>query len=63
MNDRKVTLELNIHQLNNILAGLSKLSIEVGIDTFNAVQQQARLQLGDPNSNTPTGPLSGKLIK
>lgn len=63
MNEQKVTLELTIPQLNTVLAGLAKLPIEVAVDTFNLVQQQARQQLGDPNSNTPpAGPLSSKVI-
>ena len=62
MNEQKLTLELNIQQLNTILGGLAKLPIEVGLDTFQAVQQQAQEQLGQPNSNTPPGPLSSKVI-
>jgi hypothetical protein len=62
MNEQKVTLELTIQQLNTILGGLVKLPIEVGLDTFQAVQQQAQQQLGKPTSNTPEGPLSSKVI-
>jgi hypothetical protein len=62
MNEQKLTLELNIQQLNTVLGGLAKLPIEVGLDTFNLVQQQAQAQLGQPNSNTPPGPLSSKVI-
>jgi hypothetical protein len=62
MNEQKVTLELTIQQLNTILGGLVKLPIEVGLDTFQAVQQQAQQQLGQPTSNTPEGPLSSKVI-
>lgn len=63
MNEQKLTLELNIQQLNVVLGGLAKLPIEVGIDTFNLVQQQAQAQLGQPTSNTPPGPLSGKVVR
>lgn len=62
MNEQKLTLELNIQQLNTVLGGLAKLPIEVGLDTFQAVQQQAQAQLGQPTSNTPPGPLSSKVI-
>ena len=62
MNEQKLTLELNIQQLNIVLGGLAKLPIEVGLDTFNSVQQQAQAQLGQPNSNTPPGPLSSKVV-
>ena len=62
MNEQKLTLELNIQQLNIVLGGLAKLPIEVGLDTFQAVQQQAQAQLGQPTSNTPPGPLSSKVI-
>ena len=62
MNEQKATLELTIPQLNTVLAGLVKLPIEVGLDTFQTVQQQAQQQLGQPNSNTPQGPLASKVI-
>jgi hypothetical protein len=62
MNEQKLTLELNIQQLNTVLGGLAKLPIEVGLDTFNLVQQQAQAQLGQPTSNTPPGPLSSKVV-
>ena len=62
MNEQKVTLELSIPQLNTILSGLIKLPIEVGLETFQAVQQQAQQQLGQPNSTTPSGPLASKVI-
>ena len=62
MNEQKVTLELTIPQLNTVLGGLAKLPIEVGIDTFQTVQQQAQAQLGQPSSTTPPGPLSSKVI-
>ena len=40
-----VTLQLNLNQVNIVLAGLAKLPIEVGLDTFNLVQKQAQEQL------------------
>lgn len=62
MSEQKVTLELNVQQLNTVLGGLVKLPIEVGLETFQVVQQQANQQLGQPNSTTPSGPLSSKVI-
>ena len=62
MNEQKLTLELNIQHLNTILAGLGKLPIELGIDTFTLVQQQARSQLGEPSQTTPSGSLASKVV-
>ena len=56
-----VTLQLNINQLNTVLAGVVKLPIEVGLETFNVIQQQAQAQLGSPN--TAQGPLADKVIQ
>ena len=42
--ERQVTLNLTINQLNTILAGVVKLPIEVGLEVFNVVQQQAQAQ-------------------
>ena len=55
-----VTLELNINQLNTVLAGVVKLPIEVGLEVFNTIQQQAQAQLGAPNAQ---GPLADKVIQ
>jgi hypothetical protein len=58
--ENTVTLELSVQQLNVIIGGLAKLPIEVAIDTFQIVQQQAQKQLGQPTK--PEGPLSDKVI-
>jgi len=58
--ENNVTLELSVQQLNVIIGGLAKLPIEVAIDTFQIVQQQAHAQLGQPTK--PEGPLSDKVI-
>ena len=58
--EQKVTLELTIQELNVVLAGIAKLSLEVGLDTFNTVQQQARAQLGQP-TNVEV-PLADKVV-
>jgi hypothetical protein len=55
----KVTLELNIDQLNIVLAGLAKLPLEQSLDTFTVVRQQANAQLQPP---APEGPLSDKVV-
>ena len=58
--EQQVTLELSIQQLNVIIAGLAKLPIEAGLETFNAVQQQAQAQLGQPSN--VQGPLADKVV-
>ena len=58
-----VTLTLDVQKLNIVLAGLVKLPIEVGIETFNEVQQQAQAQLGSPNGQThPASALGGNKL-
>ena len=57
----KVSLELTINQLNTVLAGVVKLPIEAGLETFNTIQQQAQQQLGAPTS--AQGPLADKVIQ
>lgn len=62
--EKTVTLELSINQLNTVLAGVVKLPIEAGLDTFNTIQQQAQQQLGAPSMANPTeGPLSNKVVQ
>jgi hypothetical protein len=64
VNEQKqtVTLKLEIAQLNTVLAGIAKLPIEVGIETFTEVQRQAQAQLGDPNTGAmPASALGQKL--
>ena len=58
--ESQVKLELTIQQLNAIIAGLAKLSIEVGLETFNEVQKQAQAQLGQPSN--VQGPLADKVV-
>ena len=60
MENQTISLELTIQQLNVILAGLAKLPIEVALETFNAVQQQAQSKLGPPAKTE--GPLANKVI-
>ena len=60
--EAQVTLKLSVQHLNVVLGGLIKLPIEVGLDTFQVVQQQAEQQLGKP-TQPPQGPLGGKVIQ
>ena len=58
--DKNVNLELTIDQLNIIMAGLSKLPLEISLATFTEVQKQADTQL---RTTAPQGPLSSKIVK
>ena len=60
MENQTISLDLNVQQLNIVLAGLAKLPIEVALETFNAVQQQAQAKLGPPTK--VEGPLANKII-
>ena len=60
MENQTISLDLTVQQLNVILAGLAKLPIEVALDVFNNVQQQAQSKLGPPSKSE--GPLSDKVI-
>ena len=59
--EQNVKLDLTIQQLNVIIAGLAKLPIEAGLETFNSVQQQAQAQLGQPSN--VQGPLADKVVE
>lgn len=56
-----VTLEVNINQLNTILSGVVKLPIEIGLEVFNLIQQQAQAQLGPMQQ--PTEPPADSVIQ
>lgn len=58
--DKTATIELNVQQLNVVMLGLSKLPIETALDTFNAVDAQARAQFSVQPA--PQGPLQDKVI-
>jgi hypothetical protein len=62
MQEQTVKLEVNVNDLNIILAGVAKLPIEAAYGTFTSIQQQAEQQLGKPNTNQLQGPLSNKVI-
>lgn len=59
--EQTAKFELNIQQINVVLAGLSKLPIEVGLNAFNTIQQQAQAQLGQPTK--VDGPLADKVVE
>ena len=54
---KSVTITLNMNQLNVVMAGIAKLTIESGIETFNVIQQQAQQQLSAPIRES--GPFPG----
>lgn len=45
---KSVTITLDMNQLNVVMSGIAKLTIESGIETFNVIQQQAQQQLNAP---------------
>lgn len=57
--ENNIKLELNVNQLNVILTGLAKLPLEMSLETFTYVRQQADAQV---NPNKPEGPLSNKVL-
>jgi hypothetical protein len=57
--DQTIKIEVNVNQLNIILAGLAKLPLEASLETFTIVRQQADAQV---QQNKPEGPLSSKLV-
>lgn len=48
-----ISLELNINQINIILAGLAKLPLETSLETFTVVKQQADLQIQNSITESP----------
>jgi hypothetical protein len=62
MQEQTVKLEVSVNDLNIILAGVAKLPIEAAYGAFTNIQKQAEQQLGKPNSNQLTGPLSNKVL-
>ena len=58
-----ITLTLTVNQINTVIGGLGKLPIEVGLDTFNVVQQQIQTQVGQNQAAVPQGPLSDKVLQ
>lgn len=57
--EQTVKIEVNINQLNIILAGLAKLPLETSLETFTIVRQQADAQV---QQNRPEGSLASKVI-
>ena len=44
MNDKKLTLELTVNDINIIMAGLGKLPLEVSVDLWAKIKTQAEAQ-------------------
>jgi hypothetical protein len=60
MNEEKIlTLQLNINEINIILAGLGKLPLEASLNLFNTIHKQ----VNDQADKKPEGPLSDKIVK
>jgi hypothetical protein len=45
MNDKKLTLELTVNDVNLIMAGLGKLPLEAVVDLWMRIKQQGEAQL------------------
>ena len=54
--ENNVKLELNINQVNVVLAALGKLPLEPVIDTFTVIRQQADHQLQNRQTQTFQSP-------
>jgi hypothetical protein len=60
MNEEKLlTLQLNINEINLVLAGLGKLPLESSLQMFNNIHKQ----VNDQMEQKPDGPLSDKVVK
>lgn len=59
--ENTVKLELNVQNLNVILAALAKLPLEQSLETFMVIRNQAEKQLEQTNV-TAKGPLADKVI-
>jgi hypothetical protein len=57
--ENTIKIEVNLNQLNTILAGLAKLPLEASLETFTIVRQQADQQV---QQNRPEGPLADKVV-
>lgn len=61
MQNNTIKLEVSLDELNVIMSGVIKLPIEVGLNVFNKIDQQAKQQL-NANNPAPTGPLANKVV-
>lgn len=59
--ENTVKLELNVQNLNIVLAALAKMPLEHSLETFMAIKNQAEQQLVK-SSDVPKGPLSDKIV-
>lgn len=44
MNDKTITLELTVNEINVLMAGLGKLPLEVSVDLWAKIKSQAEAQ-------------------
>ena len=51
MNDKKLTLELTVNDINIIMAGLGKLPLEVSVDLWAKIKSQAEAQFQAEQAN------------
>jgi hypothetical protein len=55
MNDKKLTLELTVNDVNLIMAGLGKLPLEAVVDLWMRIKQQGEAQLKAEAAVEPAG--------
>jgi hypothetical protein len=55
MNDKKLTLELTVNDVNLIMAGLGKLPLEAVVDLWMRIKQQGEAQLKADEAAEPAG--------
>jgi len=51
MNDKKITLELTVNDINIIMAGLGKLPLEVSVDLWVKIKTKAEAQFQAEQAN------------
>jgi hypothetical protein len=61
--EKTVTLELTIGELNAVLQGLTKVELGLALSAWAKINQQAEQQLGKPTQVVPQGDLAGKVIQ
>jgi hypothetical protein len=58
--DKIVTLQLTINQINVILAGLGKLTLESGLEVFQLVHKQVNEQVQPQQATEVSEPTKAK---
>ena len=57
--ENTIKIEVTLNQINTILSGLAKLPLEMSLETFTIVRQQADAQVQKESSESP---LSSKIL-